>query len=270
MRCLASAILPAFGQREISTINRSDIEFFLADRAQAYCKNTLRGMRISLGRVLSWAVACDWIEKNPCSGVALPQAGKRVKRTVLKPEQVLAIASALEEPYFTLVLFLASTGLRTSEAAIRWEDFDGDVLHVHRRLYDGQVDTPKTASSERHLPLPQNLLSRLRELGGSDWAFRSNLGGPINPGNALRRYARPVVSNLGIQIGGWHDFRHTLITRLRKLGWAPKVTSQIVGHSTIRVTEEIYDHADADDFRSALNEVAFQLEPDGTQSAVVN
>jgi integrase len=83
-------------------------------------------------------------------------------------------------------------------------------------------------------------------------------------------YVRPVVSNLGIQIGGWHDFRHTLITRLRKLGWAPKVTSQIVGHSTIRVTEEIYDHADADDFRSALNEVAFQLEPDGTQSAVVN
>ena len=95
------------------------------------------------------------------------------------------------------------------------------------------------------------------------------MGGPINPGNALRRYVRPVVSNLGIQIGGWHDFRHTLITRLRKLGWAPKVTSQIVGHSTIRVTEEIYDHADADDFRSALNEVAFQLEPDGTQSAVL-
>ena len=138
MRCLASAILPAFGQREISTINRSDVEFFLADRAQAYCKNTLRGMRVSLGRVLSWAGACDWIEKNPCSGVALPQAGKRVKRTVLKPEQVLAIASALVEPYSTIVLFLASTGPRVSEAAaIRWEDFDGDVLHVHRRLYDG-------------------------------------------------------------------------------------------------------------------------------------
>lgn len=278
-------VLPVFGSREISTISRSDVEYFLADRAKLYCRNTLRGMRVSLGRVLSWAVACDWIPKNPCAGVALPQAGKRVKRTILKPEQVLSIAAELEEPYATLVLFLASTGLRISEAAaIRWEDFDGDVLHIHRRLYEGQVDSPKTPHSERYLPIPESLMSRLRALGGTDWVFRSNVGTPINPGNALRRYVRPVVSKLGINIGGWHDFRHTLTTRLRKLGWAPKVISQIVGHSSIRVTEEIYDHADSDDFRSALGDIADQLkgtagrlepnaghlEPNGTKSAFVN
>ncbi|HXU49314.1 MAG TPA: tyrosine-type recombinase/integrase, partial [Candidatus Binatia bacterium] len=137
---------------------------------------------------------------------------------------------------------------------------------------------------ERYLPIPEDLMSRLKALGGTDWVFRCNVGTPINPGNALKRYIRPVVDRLGIELGGWHDFRHTLATRLRKLGWAPKVISQIVGHSSIRVTEEIYDHAASDDFRSALGDIADQLkqstghlepnaihlEPNGTKSAFVN
>jgi integrase len=110
----------------------------------------------------------------------------------------------------------------------------------------------------------------MRVLGERRAGFESHRGTPINPGNAPERYVRPVVLKLGISIGGWHDFRHTLITRLRKLGWAPKVTSQITGHSTIRITEEIYDHADAEGFRLALSEVAGQLEPDQTKSASVN
>lgn len=278
-------LLPVFGSREVSTIARCDVEYFLADRAKLYCRNTLRGMRVSLGRVLSWAAACDWIPKNPCAGVVLRQAGKRAKRTILKPEEVLSISAGLEEPYSTLVLFLASTGLRISEAAaIRWEDFDGDVLHVQRRLYEGKVDGTKTPNSDRYLPIPESLMSRLRTLGGTDWVFRSEVNGPINPGNALLRYVHPVVRSLGLSIVGWHDFRHTLATRLRKLGWAPKVISQIVGHSSIRVTEEIYDHADSEDFRSALGDIADQLketagrlepnaghlEPNGTKSAFIN
>ena len=87
-------------------------------------------MRVSLGRVLSWAVACDWLDKNPCAGVQLPQAPTKVQRTILKPEQVIALASKLEEPYTTLVLFLAATGVRISEAVgVQKSDFDGSVLN---------------------------------------------------------------------------------------------------------------------------------------------
>ncbi len=259
-------LIPAFGERQVAQIERCDLEYFLADQAKKYCRNTLRGMRVAFGRVFSWAVANNWVEKNPAAGVALPQAGKRILRTVLKPEQVLAIVDRLEEPYATLVLFLAVTGLRISEAAaIRWEDFDGDVIHIRRRLYEGQIDTPKTPKSERRLPMPASLLARLRLLGGTDWVFRNRDNGPINPGNTLKRYVRPVVKELGIPIGGWHDFRHTLVTGLRKKKWAVKVISEIVGHSSTRTTEQIYDHADAEDFRSALGEVASELQVKAAQ-----
>jgi integrase len=259
---LRAHIIPWFGERKIASITRYDVEAFLADRARLYCRNTLRGMRVSLGLVLTWAIACGWLEKNPCAGVKLPWSGEKTIRTILKPEDVLAIVRKLEEPYATLVLFLAVTGLRVGEAiAIKWSDFDGDVLHVSRRIYEGQVDSPKTKSSNRNLPIPPALLSRMRTLGGSEWVFRATNGSPVNPGNALKRYIRPAVQALGIQIGGWHDFRHTFVTSLRKMGWSSKVIAGMVGHSNIQTTERIYDHADREDFRAAFGDLASELFP---------
>jgi integrase len=99
----------------------------------------------------------------------------------------------------------------------------------------------------------------MRSLGGTDWVFRAQNGSPVNPGNALKRYIRPAVEELKIQIGGWHDLRHTFATSLRKRGWAPKVIADLVGHSSIATTEKIYDHVDRQDFRLALDGIANDL-----------
>jgi integrase len=268
---LRAHIVPAFGEKQISDITRFDVESFLAERARKYCRNTLRGMRVSLGRVMSWAVQCEWVEKNPCSGVKLPHAGERIERTILAPTQVSDIAKKLNEPYATLVLFLAITGLRIGEAVgIKRSDFDGDVLRVRRRIYEGKADTTKTKKSARDLPVPDVLRSRLFSISGHEWIFESGNGTPVNPGNALKRYVRPAVRSLGIKIGGWHDFRHTLGTALRKHGWSAKVRADLLGHSNLQVTDGVYDHADQDDFREALGEIASELLPDVTKSEIVN
>jgi hypothetical protein len=71
-----------------------------------------------------------------------------MRRRVLSPSQTVSIADKLDEPYATLVWFLAVTGLRIGEAiAIKWSDFEGDVLQVQRRVYDGKVDTSKSRDS---------------------------------------------------------------------------------------------------------------------------
>jgi integrase len=242
LHVLRARVIPVFGPREISKIGRYDVETFLAEGAQMICRNTLRGMRAVLGRILSWAVACGWLEKNPCSGVRLPRASKKVIRTVLSKEQINAMARKLDEPYSTLVLFLVVTGLRIGEAiAIKWSDFDGDVLHVCRRIYEGKADTTKTDRSTHSLPIPPRLLSRMKALGDGEWVFRSGVGTPVNSGNALKRYIRPVARELRIAIGGWHDFRHTLNTKLRKRGWSAKVRAGILGQSSLQINEQIYD-----------------------------
>ena len=263
---LRSYLLPAFGQRETKSITRFDVELFLADKAKMYCRATIRSMKIALSRVLGWAVDGGWLEKNPCAGVHLPQAPTKVKRIVLKPEQVIALASKLEEPYATLVLFLAVTGLRISEAVgIKQSDFEVNVLQLRHRFYQG--NTPggdygelKTKKSARNLTLPAWLADRVKSLadGAESFCFRSQAGTPINQKNALRRYIHPACKELGFRIGGWHDLRHTVTTWALKK-YPTKVVSEMLGHASVATTLSTYAHVLQEDFAEPLAEMAAKL-----------
>lgn len=267
VNALNAYVLPVFADCKIATINRETIQKFLAEKAKNYSRSSLRSMRVTLGLTLKWAAACGWIDKNPCIGVRLPveTGGRKVNRTVLSAEQINSIAENLQEPYATLILFLAATGLRISEAiAIKWSDIQmqGDIhiVHVQRRIYCGDVDKVKSLRSARKLPLDANLVGRIRALGKDhEWVFRSREGTPLNPGNVLKRYVRRVAKQLKIDIGGWHDFRHTLSTTLRRGGVHPKVVSDILGHERVNLAMDTYDRTEVEDFVQPLTRVASQL-----------
>lgn len=266
---LRAYVIPAFGTWKISSINREDVQTFLANQAKKYSKSTLRSMRVVLGLTLGWAKNCGWLPHNPCDGVRLPRVtnGRKVMRTILTPPQVSAIAEKLEEPYASLVLFFSASGLRIGEAiALKWSDFDGEVLYVTRRIYDGAVDTVKTVSSARKLPISSTLLERLRQLGDGEWVFRSREGTPINPGNGLKRYVRPAAKRLGIPLGGWHNFRHSMTTNMRRNGVHPKVVSGVLGHAKVQLAMNTYDHTNVEDFRLPLATIAEELLPNVTKN----
>jgi len=273
VNALRGYVTPFFGTRKIASINREDIQRFLVEKAKSFSLSTLRSMKVSLGLTLGWAEACGWIPKSPCIRLKLPKetGGRRVARTVLTPKQIGGIVQKLEEPYATLVLFLATTGLRIGEAiAVKWSDFEGTLLTVSRRIYNGDVDTVKSIRSVRKLSVESGLMERIQTLrsrfASSEWVFCSEVGTPVNPGNSLGRYLRPAAIELGIALGGWHDFRHTLSTTLRKAGVHPKVVSDILGHSKVNLAMDVYDRTDAADFTAPLTAVANELLPNVTQN----
>ena len=204
-------------------------------------------MRISLGVLLSYVVRNGWLKEDPSKGVKLPQAencaGRRVQRKVLSPSQTTSIAEKVSEPYATLALFLAVTGLRIGEAiAIKWSDFEGDVLHVQRRMYDGKIDTTKSRDSERRIPIPPALLERMKALDKiGEWIFHGRRGVALNSRNAMKRHIRPVAKELKVDLGGWHDFRHTVATSLLRAGHGAKVESELLGHSDVAITLRTYE-----------------------------
>src|SRR5580658_1915585 len=229
--------LGTYQSLKLSTINLNDVQTFLFEQSKKYSRATLRSMRVTLSLVMGWAVRNEWIQKNPAIGFKLPRAqscgGRRVIRNKqLTGAQVEAIANRLKEPYATLVRFISVTGLRIGEAVeIRWSDFTGNVLHVARRNYEGDVDTPKSEESDRHLPLPEDLVNRLKKLGTKDLIFQARNGSPINDRNALRRYLHPAAKAEGITLGGWHDLRHSQSTQMRQDGVSREVRAKILGHS---------------------------------------
>jgi len=162
--------LPKRVARLCSSGVREDVQTLLANQAKNYSSSTLRSIRVVLSLTLGWARDCGWLENNPCTRIRLPQqtGGRKVTRTVLTSEQVTAIAGKLEEPYATLVLSLAASGMRIGEAiAIKWSDFEGNVLRVSRRICEGNMDSVKTESSIRRLPV-EELPPSNRPAGSAD------------------------------------------------------------------------------------------------------
>jgi integrase len=119
----------------------------------------------------------------------------------------------------------------------------------------------KSKRSERKLPIDPILTARIEKLGKGEWVFRSRTGTALNPGNALKRHVRPATEKLGISLGGWHDFRHTLSTKLRKSGVHPKVVSDILGHKKVNLAMDVYDRTDVEDFVQPLTVVVNELFP---------
>jgi len=259
-KTLRTHIIPAFGNIRVASINRSDVELFLAEKARhGYRRTTLKSLHSALSAVLNWATACDWIPKNVCAGVKLPRAltPEKPHSEILRREQVVSLSGKLAEPYATLVLFLDATGTRIGEAiGLKASDIDdqGNV-HICRRIYEGKADTPKTKKSNRTLPLGgTELLQRLRSLG-KGYVFASREGTPVNPGNALKRYICPAARELGIGLSGWHAFRHSAATQMLRDRVSPKVAADILGHD-VRMLLSTYHHPEMEDFRLPLLERA--------------
>lgn len=119
---------------------------------------------------------------------------------------------------------MARIPVRIEEAiGIKWSDFEGHVWTLKRVVYEGQV-CDLDAKEQRRIPIMDEvLLDQLRKLGaGQEWVFQSRNGTPVNPNNIRRRFLKPAAQELGIPLCGWHDFRHSLTTEMRRNGTHPK------------------------------------------------
>ena len=127
-------------------------------------------------------------------------------------------------------------------------------MNVLRSIVCGVEGPCKTESSQRPVPVHPMVLEALakwkevsRYIGADDWVFASKRHRGRRPiwGQAiLRKYIRPVAHRVGIQkTFGWHTFRHTYSTLLRSVGTEFKVMQELLRHSSLRSTLDVYTQA---------------------------
>ncbi|HET8669823.1 MAG TPA: site-specific integrase, partial [Candidatus Saccharimonadales bacterium] len=164
------------------------------------------------------------------------------------------------EALFTVAL---SFGLRRGEAlGLRWADVDLEArtLRISQQLQriDGhlQLSEPKTKTSRRVLDLPDILITKLREhrtrqleeklRAGSHWietglVFTTSVGTPIDPRNVKRRLDA-ILEDAEMPHFRVHDIRHFAASLMLAQGVPLKVVSDILGHSQISTTADLYTH----------------------------
>jgi len=263
-----SAYFGKFNKKKLADIQRKDAINFLNEQAERYSESSLRTMRTVLRKTLNFAVQNQYIVRPHgwLDKIALAEAhGRKVVRTELKPEQSLGIIRRLKAPFDTFALLLACLGRRSEEAAgLQPHDLDDDcVLHFRRIVCKRRVEELKE-DEQIHLPLDPvehaELIQRMRKLGeGKKWIFQNRAGTPIDHNNGRRRYLKPAAAAVGVQIGGWHDFRHTLSRTLRRAGVHPVVIKDTLGHSKVDLAMNVYDKASAEDIRAGLRVVSKKL-----------
>jgi integrase len=73
-----------------------------------------------------------------------------------------------------------------------------------------------------------------------------------------------LVSALGIKLGGWYHFRHTLSAQMLKR-YPTKVVSELLGHSSVQTTLSVYQRVETEDFRAPMDEMTTELLCDVTK-----
>jgi len=64
----------------------------------------------------------------------------------------------------------------------------------------------------------------------------------MNPSNLLRRHYSPMLERAGLPRLRFHDLRHTAATLLLEANVNTKVVSEMLGHSQVSVTMDLYQH----------------------------
>ncbi|MGV0069431.1 tyrosine-type recombinase/integrase [Mycobacterium colombiense] len=250
------------------------------EMVRALSDATIRQVYTVLRTGLDGAVRDGLLAKNPASAVKRPGVGRKeaLHASAVDVNKLLLCADGLR--YRNVLVLIAATGLRRGEAlALRWSDVDLDAESLVVRGTLGRVrgklviTEPKTDRSRRSVPTAPPLVTMLRahradqnaeKVAARDqWqennlVFATEFGTPVDPRNILRT-VQIAAQKAGLSDIGVHTLRHSAAVAWLESKVHIKAVADLLGHSSIAITGDIYGHTSDDTARAAVQNLAAQL-----------
>ncbi|MYV69117.1 tyrosine-type recombinase/integrase [Streptomyces sp. SID2131] len=264
---------PVLGTKRLESLSVPDVRRFLLQLEKKTTAATAKESHRVLRTALSAACREELIVRNVAKLVEPPRAAARDLSPWSLDETLDFLAAARRDPLYAAFVLAIAMGLRRGEiVGLRWNDIDLEnrVLlvrqQVQRRrgvLYNDETKGRRS----RAIPLPAMCLAPLRwhrmrqkttyEAVGTEWTatgyvFATRTGRPVEPRNVHRSFVR-VSEAAGLRPIRLHDARHGCATLLTAAGVAPRVVMEILGHSQISLTMDVYTHVVQDTQREAIS-----------------
>lgn len=253
------------GKKPLRTLRPSDLDRWAHDLRQNLADSSINKTQTILGMALSAAVRDGLLAASPYDRAQRTTPKKREVHT-LNAEEVRAVLTAAEGSRSHDILYvIAALGLRRGEAlALQWTDIRGDRLTVTgtlSRVNGALVRTaPKTAKSRRTLPLSPPVKSLLEDQPRrSAYVFTTDSGGPIDPQNILRDMKK-FSAQAGVE-ANVHTLRHAAVVALLEAGVHLRAVADLMGHSDIRMTAEIYASLSSEQAITAMDILTATMTP---------
>jgi len=251
-QALEDRVLPLLGGRKLSAVTTSDLQVVVDQwLGEGQSASTIRNAIKPLQAIYRRARSRDGLAINPTHDLELP-APRPKEVEIVSVEVAADLLDAVpvdDRPLWATALY---AGLRYGELrALRWGavDFDCGVIHV-RESWDPKEGTitPKTRTSQRATPIPGVLREllldhRRRCVEPADDALVFGVDGQPFHAASLYRRADAAWTAVGLPDRlRLHQARHTYASFMIAAGVNAKALSVFMGHSSIKVTFDLYGH----------------------------
>ena len=269
------------GRCQLGNITSMDVQGLINEKSRTLSYSSLKKIYELLNGCFEYAVICREMDFNPVRAVQMPkkenlnkkekQMGVFSKEELTRIENVAAItyqSGEVRDRHTWFFLLLANTGLRAGEAiALRWDNIDLDKGFIHvkqnasvvkcrdgkENKYQVVITTVKTKTGNRIVPCNEKALQALRALQDyqkshhihSDYVDCNDKGELLSQ-QTLPKILKAILKAADVPYRSVHSFRHTFATNLIQAGVDVKVVSQLLGHSSVKITYDTYVHMGVD------------------------
>lgn len=267
---LAKYIIPYFGEIFIEQINNqkmeqfileiSKTEHFLSRNYQFQICGVVRRILLYMNKTYDCAVT---IPNNPVEKGHTQPKMMPLDKSMNRLEKYLL--ENCQDDTCLGILIAFHTGIRIGElSALMWKDInlDEEIISIRRNLMRVKESsttqiieqTPKTLDSCRMIPIPPKLVPVLRKYRKEDSFYvvsgMKNLW--AEPRTIQYRF-KTILKKCDIEYFNFHMLRHAFATRCVSMGLDIKSLSEILGHSNIQMTLNLYVHPTMQQKKELMN-----------------
>ena len=250
-------IEPALGDIKLKMLNKDILQRFIDNMCLQYKASTVKSV-YALLKVILEAAEDKQLVSGFYRGLKLPKTGASKVKALSVDEQkrIEAVIRERNQQNDIGVIICLYTGIRVGElCALRWENVNLDkgiiaIKETIQRIENTDTEkktkinfsSPKSLASQREIPLPSFLIDMLLPIRKDSGFVINRYGKYVEPRTYARRFKK-IIADAGVENIKFHALRHTFATRALEIGIDPKTLSELLGHSSVGITLNLYGHS---------------------------
>lgn len=247
----------------ITDIKPAQIQEFINDFSKkGYKKQTVHTQLLVIRLICRFAVLENYLSNNIASEIKIPKNLEKTKRTPPIKKDIDIIRNNVDKPFGLFPFFILYTGMRPGELkALYWEDidFDNRLICVNKAIStEEDGNTPflketKTSNGVREIPLLDPLYNVIIKYKSHGLIFKSKNGTYLSKTGYRRRWERyKKITQINCTA---YQLRHQFCTMLYEAGIKDKDAQNIMGHSSIVITRDIYTTISNEQKNKSFNQI---------------